>query len=742
LGGSILEDITIKIEGTVENVLFRNESNGYIVLEIDSNGELVTVVGTLGDIDDGEQLSLVGKYVTHSKFGVQFQAEYCDRKLPSTAVNIQKYLSSGAIKGIGPSLAKKIVDEFGEQTLDIMENNPMKLMQIKGISPKKCESIAAEVKKIFNLRILMTYLSGYGVRAQYAMKAFQKWDLNSMEMIQNNPYILCENDIDLEFKKTEVIAKDLRISACSPKRIRAGIVDVLMQNINAGHTCLPLDKLQPVACKHLEISEKDFYTTYNESLEEEILYEYKKNEREFVYLADYYIAESYIAGRLSVLEAFSQKNIDEYDNLIEIEEQENNIKYEKLQMEAISAALSKGLIVLTGGPGTGKTTTLNAIISLYQKQGNVVMIAAPTGRAAKRISDLTGYDAKTIHRLLEVEFDKSGRQKFKHNENNPLICDVIVIDEMSMVDVLLFEAVLRALKLNCKIIMVGDSDQLPPVGAGNILKDLIDSKQLTVIKLKEIFRQAQKSCIVTNAHKIVNGTNPDLLQKQNDFFFFQRLETESVLKMVVDLCKKRLPKAYGYSPTDDIQVLCPSRKGPLGVVEINKELQEALNPRMVQKKEVKSFIYTFREGDKVMQTRNNYDIIWLKDGENGAGVFNGDIGKILSINKQKLEVVIDFDGRVTNYNFDLMEQLELAYAITVHKSQGSEFEVVIMPILGGFEKLYYRNLLYTAVTRAKKLMILIGSQVKIYQMVENNRKTLRYSCLKAMLTNEIGKDIN
>lgn len=741
MGVSILEDNTIKIEGTVENVLFRNESNGYIVLEIDSKGELITVVGTLGDIDDGEHLSLVGKYVTHSKFGVQFQAEYCDRKLPNTAINIQKYLSSGAIKGIGPSFAKKIVDEFGERTLEIMENEPMKLMQIKGITPKKCDSIAAEVKKIFNLRILMTYLAGYGIRAQYAMKAFQKWGLNSMEMIKNNPYILCEYDIDLEFKKAEGIAKDLRISACSPKRIRAGIVDILMQNVNVGHTCLPLDRLQPVACKHLEISEQDFYNTYNEALEEEI-YEYRKNEREFVYLSDYYFAESYIAGRLSVLEAFSQKNIDDYDNLIEIEEEENNIKYEKLQREAISASLSKGLVVLTGGPGTGKTTTLNAIISLHQKQGNIVMIAAPTGRAAKRVSDLTGYDAKTIHRLLEVEFDKSGKLKFKHNENNPLNCDVLVIDEMSMVDVLLFESVLRALKLSCKIIMVGDSDQLPPVGAGNILKDLIGSQQLTVIKLKEIFRQAQESCIVTNAHKIVNGINPDLKQKQSDFFFFQRLENESVLEMVIDLCKKRLPKAYGYSPLDDIQILCPSRKGPLGVVEVNKAIQNALNPKKAQKREVRSFIYTFREGDKVMQTRNNYDITWRKDGEDGAGIFNGDIGKILSINKQKLEVMIDFDGRITSYDLDLLEQLELAYAITVHKSQGSEFEAVIMPILGGFEKLYYRNLLYTAVTRAKRLMILIGSQVKVYQMVENNRKTLRYSCLKAMLTNEIGKDIN
>ena len=368
------------------------------------------------------------------------------------------------------------------------------------------------------------------------------------------------------------------------------------------------------------------------------------------------------------------------------------------------------------------------------------MLTAPTGRAAKRLADLTNHEAKTIHRMLEVEFDVSGRLKFRHNETNPLSCDVVIIDEMSMVDVLLFANLLHALPLGCKIIMVGDSDQLPSVGAGNLLKDIIDSKVISVIELKEIFRQAKSSCIITNAHKIVNGEYPDLTQKNNDFFFFKRNEYEDVLKLIVDLTKTRLPKAYHYSPTDDIQILTPSRKGTLGVIEINKLLQEQINPKSKFKSEAKNMIYTFREGDKVMQTKNNYDIVWHKDDETNTGIYNGDIGKIININKGTMEAVIDFDGRKAVYTFEMMSQLELAYAITVHKSQGCEFEAVIMPIMSGFEKLYYRNLLYTAVTRAKKLLILIGSEEKIYNMVDNNRRTLRYTCLPNMLKENIRED--
>lgn len=437
------------------------------------------------------------------------------------------------------------------------------------------------------------------------------------------------------------------------------------------------------------------------------------------------------------MKAFSSPEDYDYKQLIDMEEEQNNIKYEKLQRQAIATALSRGIMIMTGGPGTGKTTTLNAIISLYEKKGETVLLAAPTGRAAKRMSDLTGREARTIHRMLEVGYDQNGKLKFKHDESNPLEGDVVIVDEMSMVDIILFESLLRSLKLNCRLIMVGDIDQLPSVGAGNLLKSLIESRCLPVIELKEIFRQAEKSCIVTNAHKIVKGEIPDLSQKNNDFFFFKRTDPSLALNLIIDLVKKRLPKAYKYSPTDDIQVISPSRKGILGVVELNKALQEQLNPKGPSKKEVKSQIYTFREGDKIMQTKNNYDIVWSKDGEQGAGIYNGDIGKILSINRARLELIVDFDGRIAVYTFDMADQLELAYAVTAHKSQGSEFEAVIIPLLGGFDKLYYRNLLYTAVTRAKRLLIIIGDEKIVSKMVLNNKRTNRYTCLTAMLKEEM-----
>lgn len=728
-----MEHEVLHIEGTVENVLFKNENNGYIVLDLDAGGTLITVVGELGDIETGEGLILEGHYVSHQKFGTQFQAEYCERKLPDTVVNIEKYLSSGAIKGIGPSLARRIVNVFGSKTLEIMENDPYRLSEIKGISAKKCDEIANEAKKLFSLRCIMSYLSQYEIKSQFAMKTYQKFGENAMDMLKVNPYLLCGESIELDFRKADAIAHDLHIDKNSEKRIIAGMKYILKANSALGHSCLPLDVLQPKTSNALNISESDFYRSYNIALDDEDLFEYIKNEREYVYLPDYYYAEKFIADRIRILRDFTSPEDYDFNDMIDIEEEEHKIKYEKIQRQAITAAISKGLMILTGGPGTGKTTTLNAIISIFEKQGFNVLLAAPTGRAAKRMSDLTGYDAKTIHRLLEVEFDVGGRLRFKHNENNPLECDVLIIDEMSMVDVLLFESLLRAVRLGCKLVMVGDSDQLPSVGAGNLLRDIIDSKVVTVIELKEIFRQARESCIVTNAHKIVSGEYPDLTQKANDFFFFKRDDFDKAVKLVVDLAKTRLPAAYSYSPTDDIQILTPSRKGTLGTVEINKVLQRELNPPDDSKPEYKSYVYTFRVGDKIMQTKNNYDIVWRKGDEQGTGIFNGDIGKIININRATMCAVLDFDGRVATYPFDMLSQVELAYAITVHKSQGCEFEAIIMPVLGGFEKLYYRNLLYTAVTRAKKLLILIGSEEKIRCMVDNNRRTRRYTCLKSML---------
>lgn len=731
-----MDEKPLHIEGTVENILYRNEMNGYAVVDIDAGGELITAVGDLGDVEEGEGLILEGQYINHKKFGTQFKADYCERKLPDNVVNIEKYLASGAIKGIGPALAKRIVNVFGAQTLDIMENNPHRLSEIKGISASKCEEIAAETKKLFSLRCIMTFLQKYDVKSQYAMNTYRKFGTDAIELMKLNPYILCGDSIELDFTKADSIALDLHIDRNSEKRIIAGIQYILKANSSIGHTCLPLSILCTKATRALSIGESDFYAAYNSALDEHELFEYWKNEREYVYLPDYYYAEQFIADRINILKDFTSPEDFNYNLLIDIEEEEHNIKYEKIQRQAITSAVSRGLMILTGGPGTGKTTALNAIISIFEKQGRNVLLAAPTGRAAKRMSDLTGKEAKTIHRLLEVVYDAGGKLTFAHNENNPLECDVIVIDEMSMVDVILFEKLLRALRLGCRIIMVGDSDQLPSVGAGNLLSDLIECGIVPVVTLKEIFRQAQKSCIITNAHKIVSGEYPDLTQKNNDFFFFKRSDYDKSAELLADLAENRLPKAYNINPVDDIQILCPSRKGTLGTVELNKLLQEKLNPPSRKKAEHKGYMYIFREGDKVMQTKNNYDIVWRKDDEQGTGIFNGDIGRIVSINNMDKLAVIDFDGRNAVFTFDQLPQIELAYAITVHKSQGCEFEIVIIPIMDGFSKLSYRSLLYTAVTRAKKMLIIIGQEEEIQKMVDNNRSARRYTCLKKMLKND------
>lgn len=732
------ENELIHIEGTVETVLFCNEQNGYIVLDLDTGGDYVTVVGELGTIEEGEELRLTGKYVTHPKFGAQFRAEACERKLPATETAILKYLSSGVIKGIGPTLAKRMVEEFGDKTLEVIENTPEDLVKVKGMSAKKADEISQEFRRIFGIRALMIFLAGYGVSPSVAVSAWKRWGQFAVEQIKANPYILCTQGIELEFSKAEEMAAKLEIPKDSPGRIRAGICYILTHNAFNGHTCLPEDRLKETAVKLLDVGEEVFDDNLSAACDDDELCVYDKDGRSFVFLQDFFRAEQYISTRLSVMNDCFKDTGTDYSKLIDIEEKAKIITYADKQREAISLALSKGFLILTGGPGTGKTTTLKAIISLYEQRGMKVMITAPTGRAAKRIADLTGYPAKTIHRLLEVMYDKSGQLKFKHNEQDPVSCDVMIIDEMSMVDTLLFESLLRALKLSCRLIMVGDSDQLPSVGAGNILKDMIDSGRLTVVALNEIFRQAQQSCIITNAHKIVNGEEPDLSRKDSDFFFMQRLDAEGAAVTVTELCSRRLPDAYGYSPLDDIQVLCPSRKGILGSVEMNKMLQRVLNPPKKELSEVKGILFTFRDGDKVMQTKNNYDIVWKKDGENGTGIFNGDIGTIVKVKRGEGTVVIDFEGRIAEYSLEMLEQLELAYAITVHKSQGSEFTAVIIPLLGGFDKLYYRNLLYTAVTRAKKMLIIVGSKSIVEKMVHNDRRTLRYTCLRHMIESELG----
>lgn len=732
------------LEGSVDSFIYKNEDNGFAVLMLDSGGEPITVVGEIGNVEEGEELRLTGEYVNHPKFGVQFKARLCERALPKTASSIQKYLASGVIKGIGPVMAKKIVNMFGDETLKVFESEPERLTEIDGLSIKKARKFSEEFKSKFAARALMIYLAQYQISSYYGVRAYKRWGENAQEMIMNNPYVMCTFGVDLPFSKADEIASQMELPADNDNRVKAGILSVLAENMNVGHTCLPVQKLEVVAIEFLGVTKECFRKALTELLDDEYIYEYKVADKPYVMLKDLFAAENYISRRLSIMRSYTYDSKIDYSEVINLAEEQNNIKYADIQRKAINTALSCGFLVLTGGPGTGKTTTLNAIISLFEQQGQNVMLCAPTGRAAKRISELTGYEAKTIHRMLEVSFSEGDMLKFVHNENNPLECDVMIIDEMSMVDTLLFEALLRALSLNCKLIMVGDSDQLPSVGAGNVLKDIIDSGIAPTVELKEIFRQSQASKIVTNAHKIVSGEHIELDNNSDDFFFFQRLEYEELQSLVVSLCKDRLPEAYAISPTEDIQVLSPSRKGPSGTVELNRILQQSLNPPHKDKPEIKTFLYTFRAGDKVMQTRNNYDITWTKTvdekTENGSGIFNGDIGKIIKVNRVLGIIDIEFDGRLCKYNLAMLEHLELAYAVTVHKSQGSEFDYVILTAFSGYDKLYYRNLLYTAVTRAKKMLIIVGSKKRVEFMIDNNKRTLRYTCLKKMLDEEQNTD--
>ena len=725
---------TVTIKGTVDSVTYRNEDNGFGVIVLDYAGEPLNVVGELGNVEEGEDLELTGMFVKHPKFGDQFRAEVCVRSLPVEASAIQRYLAGGVVKGIGPVLAKRIVARFGDKTLEIMENDPDRLTEVEGITKSKADSFSDEFIKVIGFRNLLMYFTECRIPALYGIRAWKKYAEIALELINRNPYILCSASIELPFLKAEEIAREKGVPEDSSFRLTAGIKYILEENADAGHTALPQDKLLDLAARLLRVEPSVVYDAVRQEISEENLFVYLKKNRPFIMLRDYYIAEQYIARRLAIMNSLSYDTRINYDEVIDIAEQENGIEYADKQREAINTALSKGFMVLTGGPGTGKTTTLNAIISLFEQQGMKPLICAPTGRAAKRVSDLTGYEAKTIHRLLGV---RAGGEiaGFEHNEENLLDCDVVIIDEMSMVDTLLFEALLRALPIDCKLIMVGDSDQLPSVGAGNVLHDIIESQTVPVISLTEIFRQALESAIVTNAHKIVGGEMP-VLDNSKDFFFLQRLDFDEAAKLTVDLCENRLPKAYGFDSITDIQVLSPTRKGPLGTVELNKMLQAALNPPSRQKTEIKTFLYTFRVGDKVMQTKNDYEIDWKKDGERGTGIFNGDIGVILRLNRLLGEIEIDFDGRVAVYNTEMLDNLELAYAATVHKSQGSEFDAVILPVLGGYDKLYFRNLLYTAVTRAKKLLVIVGSKNRLEFMVKNNRRMNRYTCLRQMLCEE------
>lgn len=736
---SAMQDETvISLEGTVETVIFRNEDTGFTVIELDYGGQLLTAVGVMSGICEGERVSLLGQYTTHPSYGTQFRAEAVERTLPSSANAIGKYLASGAIKGVGPALAARLVAHFGDKTLEIMENQPELLSQVRGISPKKAEEIGREFSRLFSIRAAMLFLSKYSLTAAQSIRVWKLLGEETIPAVQQNPYIVCAPDTGVSFQQADSIAQKLELDMKNPVRISAAAQYSLRHNTHNGHTCLPLERLVAQLVKLLDIEPEQAQDIIEQDIEIKALQREIIHGREYIYLPHLYAAEVYIAQRIRLMQELILPDAQSTPAIDELE-RDLGLEYAPMQRRAIEHALKSSAFILTGGPGTGKTTTLNAIITLYERKGMRVALTAPTGRAAKRMSELTGRSAQTIHRLLEAEFDRvSGLHIFRRNEKNPLSADVVVIDEMSMVDVPLMESLLRGIRMNCRLIAVGDTDQLPSVGCGNVLRDLIASDVITTVRLDQVFRQAADSLIVTNAHSIVKGEEPELCKKDSDFFFLRRASFEDGLSTVLELCAARLPKAYGYSPFTDIQVLSASRKGALGTEQLNAGLQNTLNPHSPEKSEYTHMGKTLREGDKVMQIRNNYDIVWKSDaGEQGAGVFNGDIGTIELIDRPSQSLLIRYEDRIAEYAFDLCDELELAYAVTVHKSQGSEFEAVIIPVMGFHSRLHYRNLLYTAVTRAKRLLILVGSEKTIRDMIGNDRKTLRFTGLQYFLESSL-----
>ncbi len=725
----------LSIEGSVEKIIYQNEENGYTVCEIFTpSDELFTLVGNMPYLSEGETISALGNWVNHATFGKQFKVEFYEKQLPATETAILKYLSSGAVRGIGKVTAQRIVSQFGADSFEVIEHNPQWLAEIPGISPKKAEQISASFAAQFGMRNVMMFCREY-FGPTTAVRIYKKWGNGAVERIKQNPYILCGEIYGVGFEKADAIAKDLGIKKNAPERIAMGLKYVLMHNAASnGHSFLPLDKLCAVAKRLLscEMNEIEDEAAALESRGEIVCVRHEG--MKCAYLRDYYEAEKYTAEKLCALDR-AGKNLGE-DNvlsLISMVERESNMEYAVLQKRAICQAASNGVFILTGGPGTGKTTVVRAIIRVFDAMGLRIALAAPTGRAAKRMSQSAGEEAKTIHRLLEMEYGAEDKLRFRKNENDQLEDDVIIIDEASMLDLMLTNALLKAIKPGARLILIGDVNQLPPVGAGHVFDDIIKSDRFATVELTHIFRQAQESLIVTNAHAVNHGEYMNLESKSGDFFFLPRQDDAQTAATIAELCKKRLPKSYGLTVFEGIQVITPSRKGDAGTEMLNSALQSAINPPARGKAEKKVRDFTLREGDKVMQIKNNYDIEWNKNGSQGFGIFNGDIGVIKKIDLSEELITVDFEDKICEYDYTMLDELELAYAITVHKSQGSEYPIVVMPLYRYTPKLLTRNLLYTAITRAQSIVILVGNGEVAKAMVDNNRQTKRYTGLRYAL---------
>ena len=722
------------LQGTIAAVVYQNYDNGYAVLRLRCGGnQHVTVVGTIPMPACGEGLMVTGRWSNHASYGRQFEAEFLERVLPSSRNEILQYLASRIIKGIGPKTAIRIVDAFGDETLQIMERSPERLAEVSGISAAKAKAIGEEFRLRVGMRHLMEFFSAHQLPAELAVQMYKLYGESAVELLYDEPYLLME--LDAPFAAVDRFAVELGVSAEDPRRVEAGILFELRFNLNAGHSFLPLDKLVPATAQLLSIGEETVQKGINRLLEAQRLVENTLAGITVIYLPELYHAECYIQRRLLEASRMRFPAPKHLDRILRDIQKESGIAYSQQQEEAVRGALDSGVLLLTGGPGTGKTTILQGVLAVYQQMGLKCVLAAPTGRAAKRLSEVTGEEASTIHRLLEAGIDPaSGEMVFVKDENNPLKADAVIVDEMSMVDVLLLHSLLQAVPGNARLVLVGDPDQLPPVGPGAPFSDCLRSNQLPTVRLTEIFRQAQESLIVMNAHRVNQGEMPQLRNVKSDFFFLRCGSEEEVGQTIAGLCSTRLPQKMGIQP-EQIQVLTPTRKGGVGTWALNQRLQNVLNPAGNGKKERQWGDFVFREGDRVMQIRNNYDIIWKRaDGSAvGTGVFNGDIGTIAQIDPQMETLTVLFEDRYVDYDFSQLGELEPAYAMTVHKSQGSEYRAVILSAWNGSPYLLSRSVLYTAITRARELLIIVGREETVAAMTENARKNRRYSGLKLRL---------
>lgn len=735
------------LDGLVEAVIFKSEDTGYVVAKITANKEVNTIVGTMPLIKEGQQIEVKGEWIKHKQFGRQFNVEEYKEVLPTSTKEIEKYLSTGIIHGIGPVTAKKIVKAFGEETLNILDNNIERLKEVEGIGKKKYNIIYQSYLETRELKDIIMFFQKHGVTINQCLKIYKKFGGDAQNIVSENPYILSDEISGIGFLTSDRIAKSLGVEPISDFRIQSGIKYVLNSFSGLGNTYMPKDKLINEAQRVLSVDKELIEVNiYNSVLEGKIKIE-KINEIEAVYSLPYYFCELGVTNKIITLSIENFQTINS-DITFEISsfERKNNIVFADSQKEAILGAFENGIEIITGGPGTGKTTIIKCIIEIYENNGMKVLLAAPTGRAAKRMTESTGREAKTIHRLLEMGVSDNENSFFGRGEGEPLEGDVIIVDEASMIDIMLMNSLLKAIKLGTRLIIVGDADQLPSVGPGNVLRDLIDSEFIKVVRLKDIFRQGKESMIITNAHRINNGELPYLNKKGGDFFFDNRESNEEILETILDLVNRRLPLFNSkWSKIRDFQVLSPTRKGILGVDNLNNELQSILNPPSKDKKERKFKDSVFREGDKVMQTKNNYSLKWNRIngyGDNeGVGIFNGDMGFIESISEENRTVTVVFDDeRRIVYDNLYVEELELAYAITIHKSQGSEFKVIITPAFMGSAFLMNRNILYTGITRAKELVVVVGNQRALKYMVDNTNSMERYSSLKERILDIISDD--